>query len=414
MTVTYCMPVSADTTLYPTRTKHLNEPEYPEVQSLRSSDLTAIAARMHLQWFAAEDEGRTEEPTEQKIRKAREEEGKVAKSADVTSAVMLILAALTMAVLSRWLWQTMLEMMGYFFRQTTEIDVRVDHMLAQAFYYYFIRLALPVALVSFIAAWAANVLQVGFLFTAQPLTPDPKRIAPNFGKWAKKSFAGEEAAFNMAKNIGKVLIVAGIAILNVQPRFGEIARLVDGTVYHGVLLISRLGFQILLQTAIVFLVLSLFDYLFQKRQHRESLKMTKEEVKEERKTYEGDPQIKQRLRQRMQEVLSRNMMEKVPTADVVVTNPTHFAVALEYDRRTMEAPTVTAKGQDNIAARIREVAVANDVPVIENKPLARALHAEVEVGDVVPERYYEAVVAVLKHVYAMKKAEKREKWWGGV
>ena len=388
--------------------------EYSPTRGSYSSDLTAVAAQMHLQWFAAEDEGRTEEPTEQKIRKAREEEGKVAKSADLTSAVMLVLAALTMATLSRWLWQTMLEMMGYFFRQAAEVDVRVDQVLTRAFYYYFVRLALPVAAVCFVAALAANVLQVGFLFTAQPLIPDPKRIAPNFGKWAKKSFAGEEAGFNIAKNIGKVLIVAGIAILNVQPRFGEIARLVDGTVYHGVLLISRLAFQILLQTAIVFLVLSLIDYFFQRRQHRESLKMTKEEVKEERKTYEGDPQIKQKLRQRMQEILNNNMMEKVPTADVVVTNPTHFAVALEYDRRSMEAPTVTAKGQDNVARRIREIAADNDVPVIENKPLARALHAEVDIGDVVPERYYEAVVAVLKHVYAMKKAEKREKWWGGV
>lgn len=387
---------------------------YSTMSGSYSSDLAGIAARMHLQWFAAEDEGRTEEPTEQKIRKAREEEGKVAKSDDLTGAAMLVLAALTMAVLSQWLWQNMLEMTGYFIRQAAEVNVRVDRILTQAFYYYFIRLALPVATVCFVAAWAANVLQVGFLFTAQPLTPDLKRIAPNFGKWAKKSFAGEEAAFNMAKNIGKVLIVAGITILNVQPRFGEIARLVDGTVYHGVQLISGLGFQILLQTAIVFLVLSLFDYFFQRRKHRESLKMTKEEVKEERKTYEGDPQIKQRLRQRMQEILSNNMMEKVPTADVVVTNPTHFAVALEYDRRSMEAPTVTAKGQDNVARRIREIASENDVPVIENKPLARALHAEVDIGDVVPERYYEAVVAVLKHVYAMKKAEKREKWWGGV
>ncbi len=378
-------------------------------------DLHDVAGRMHLQWFAAEDEGRTEDPTEQKIRKAREEEGKVAKSADVTSAIMLVLATLTIAVLSRWLWNTMLEMVGFFVRQTGEINPRSEAgVLAAAFYSYLIRLSLPVAAVCFVAALAGNLMQVGFMFTPKPITPDPKRIAPNFGKWIKRSFGGEEAAYNMAKNLGKIFLILLVSVLTVQPQIGRLIRLVDGTPYHGVILIAELAFRILLWTGVIFLVLSLFDYFFQKRQHLESLKMTKQEVKEERKTYEGDPHIRSRLRQRMQEVLSRNMMQKVPTADVVVTNPTHFAVALEYDRRTMEAPTVTAKGQDHVAQRIKALAAENDVPVIENKPLARALHDEVEIGDLVPERYYEAVVAVLKHVYALNAGAKREKWWGGV
>jgi flagellar biosynthetic protein FlhB len=129
--------------------------------------------------------------------------------------------------------------------------------------------------------------------------------------------------------------------------------------------------------------------------------MTRQEVKEERKTYEGDPLVKSRLRQRMQELLGRNMLRNVPQADVVVTNPTHFAVAMEYDRLTMEAPTVTAKGQDHLAQRIREIAAESRVPLVENRPLARALYSQVEIGDQIPETFYEATVIVLKQVYEM-------------
>jgi flagellar biosynthetic protein FlhB len=169
--------------------------------------------------------------------------------------------------------------------------------------------------------------------------------------------------------------------------------------------VAGIAFRILIQAAIVMLLLSIFDYMFQRHQHRESLQMTKQEVKEERKTYEGDPMVKSRLKQRMQEMMSRNMVQNVPQADVVVTNPTHYAVALEYSRDTMVAPTVTAKGQDNMARIIRETAEEHEVPVIENKPLARALYAEVEIGDVIPQKFYEAVVAVLKQVYRMSGRE---------
>ncbi len=380
---------------------------------LLNDSLLRAAERMHLQWFAAEDEGRTEDPTEQKLRKSREEEGKVAKSQDTTSAVILLVGVLTIFVLSGWLWNGMQEMMMYFLRQIGEVNVATDHVLGMAFYHYFIRLAAPVAAVSFVAAWAGNLVQVGFLFTTKPLMPDPKRIAPNFGKWAKKSFASEEAGFNLAKSLGKVIMIAAIGFFNVQALSGQLVNLVYGTIGSAVAVIAGLAFRVLLQTSLLFLVLSLFDYVFQRRQHIESLKMTKEEVKEERKNYEGDPLIRNRLRQRMQEVLSSNMMQRIPDADVVITNPTHFAVALEYDRIRMDAPTVTAKGQDHVAQKIRERARENNVPIVENKPLARALHAEVEIGDSIPEKYYEAVVKVLKYVYSLSGAQKRQKWWGG-
>lgn len=356
---------------------------------------------MHLQWFAAEDEGRTEEPTEHKIRKARED-GKVAKSQDVTQAIVLIFTAATLALVAGFMFREMGQMVSYYFSNLTEIDVTETGVIAGTFLRYFVRLTLPIGAVAFVAAVMGNVLQVGLLFTVKPITPDFKKITPNFSRFVQKSFMSSEALFNLAKAVGKVLIVGAIAFVNIRSRIDQITNLLWVPFLQSVRFIALTGLSILLQVSVVFLVLSIFDYYFQRRQHRESLKMTRQEVKEERKTYEGDPLVKSRLRQRMQEVLSRNMVRKVPEADVVVTNPTHFAVAMEYKRELMTAPMVTAKGQDLVAQRIREIAVESGVPIIENRPLARALYHEVEIGDEIPQQFYEAAVAVLKQVYTMK------------
>ncbi len=356
---------------------------------------------MHLQWFAAEDEGRTEEPTEHKIRKARED-GKVAKSQDVTQAIVLLFTAATLALVAGFMFREMGRMVSFYFSNLTEIDVTETGRIAGTFLRFFVRLTLPIGAVAFVAAVMGNVLQVGLLFTVKPITPDFKKIAPNIPRFVQKSFMSTEALFNLAKALGKVLIVGVIAFVNIQSRIDQIANLLWVPFLQSVRFIALTGLSIVLQVSVVFLVLSIFDYYFQRRQHRESLKMTRQEVKEERKTYEGDPLVKSRLRQRMQEVLSRNMVRKVPEADVVVTNPTHFAVAMEYKRELMTAPMVTAKGQDLVAQRIREIAVESGVPIIENRPLARALYHEVDIGDEIPQQFYEAAVAVLKQVYTMK------------
>ena len=157
----------------------------------------------------------------------------------------------------------------------------------------------------------------------------------------------------------------------------------------------------MIETALILLVFSLPDYFFQRKKHLESLKMTKQDVKEEMKQSDGDPMVKSRLRQRMNELMTNQMMQSVPNADVVVTNPTHFAVALEYKQESMPAPRVVAKGMDEVAQRIKGVARDNDIPIIENKPLARALHANVEIGDEIPEEYYSIVSGILVKIYEM-------------
>ncbi len=359
-----------------------------------------LFSSMTLQWFAAEDEGRTEDPTEQKIRKAREE-GKVAKSQDVSSTIVLLGGIAVLALMGRSIFTTLQDMMKFYLSLVSEAPVQGSGILARAFFEYFTRIMLPIAAVVFVAAFVGNVVQVGFLFTTKPLKPDFKRIAPNFAKYFKRSLFSSEALFNLGKSIVKVVIVVGISFLNVQARIQEILALVRRPFMEGFFLISDLAFAIIVQASIVMLIFSLLDYWFQRRQHRDSLKMTKQEVKEERKNYEGDPQIKARLRQRMREILQANMMRKVPEADVVVTNPTHFAVALEYRRSSMDAPTVTAKGQDHVAQRIKAIAAEHEVPVMENKPLARALYADCEIGDQIPVEHYQAVAELLKLVYRM-------------
>jgi flagellar biosynthetic protein FlhB len=355
---------------------------------------------MHLQWFAAEDEGRTEEPTEHKIRKAREE-GKVAKSAEVASSVVLLFAIITIAILGPYYMRTLREMMSFFLGKAGEARGPADGTLFPAFLNYFIRLLLPLAAVSFAAAILGNVVQFGFLFSVKPITPDLNRIMPNFSRFVKKALLSTEALFNLVKSVFKVLVIGLVAFLNIRSELGPIMNMIRSPFLQACGLIAVVAFKIMLESAIILLFLSLIDFYFQKRQHIESLKMSKQEVIEERKTYEGDPLVRGRLRRRMRELLSRNMIQSVPKADVVVTNPTHFAVALEYKNAAMEAPMVTAKGQDHIAENIKRIALENEVPIIENKPLARALHAEVEIGDVIPVKYYEAVATVLRQVYAM-------------
>ena len=355
--------------------------------------------RIHLQWFAAEDEGRTEEPSEYKLRKAREE-GRVAKSQELVAAIGLLLPAAAIVILAPSMGRTMREMVLYYFGLVGKADITTDAgPIAQAFFMYFIELTLPVAAVAVIGAIFSNVLQVGFLFTVKPITPDFSKIVPRFGQYFKRTLFSIEGLFNLAKSILKVALIGFISYLIIQGEFDKLRTLFEGPFWPSVTFVFSLAMRLVLVVAIALLALAVPDYLFQRRQYMEGLKMSKEEVKEEHKMQEGDPMVKNRMRERMRELLSRNMAANVPKADVVITNPTHYAIALEWDREKMAAPTVTAKGVDEVAQRIKRIAMDNGVPLVENRPLARALYAEVDIGDAIPEKYYQAIAAVLAHIY---------------
>ncbi len=357
--------------------------------------------RMHLQWFAAEDEGRTEEPTEHKIKKAREE-GRVAKSQELNAAVILILGMGALGILSSNILETFISMMRFFFDRAAETAMLENGAAVKAFFDFLVRLTAPIMLLVFIVSIVINIIQVGFLFTVKPVVPDFTKIIPRFGRYFKRALFSAEAGFNLLKAIAKVAVIALVAFLNIQAEFTKLVNLLHVHFFQAFSFTAQLVFRIVLETGIIMLVISILDYVFVKRRFREQLKMSKQEVKEERKMYEGDPLIRSRLRERMREILFRNMMKAVPKADVVITNPTHFAVALEWDRISMVAPTVTAKGADHVAARIKAVAAEHGVPVVENKPLARALYDDVDLGDAIPDKFYEVLATILAQVYKLK------------
>ena len=354
---------------------------------------------VHLQWFAAEDEGRTEEPSEHKIRKAREE-GKVARSPEVSSALVLLAGISALGLLGRNMLASTVQMFTFFLSRAGSPDSFTWGMFS-AFMNWLMAITLPIVIVVFIVAILGNVIQVGFLFSVKPITPDFGRIVPRFSRWLSRSFASGEALFNFAKSLVKIAFISVIAYLNIRAALPELTRLALSAFLVGVSTISRIAFRIVLEAAIALLVFSAVDYWFQRRQHMESLKMSKQEVKEERKMYEGDPLTRSRLRERMREIMRRTMLKAVPKADVVITNPTHYAVALEYNRALMIAPTVVAKGADLVAQKIKEVATENGVPIMENKPLAQALFKEVEIGDTIPEKFYDAMSIILAEVYRL-------------
>ncbi len=363
-----------------------------------ADDPPAIFA-VDLQWFAAEDEGRTEEPSEHKLRKAREE-GKVARSAEVSSSLVLLAAIAALGLLGSSILGSSVQMLTWFLSLAGNPDA-LSGGLMTAFMSWLVKIGLPVLAIVFLAAIVGNVLQVGVLFSVKPITPDFSRVVPRFSRWLQRSFASPEAAFNLAKSLVKIALVVAISVMNILGEVRDLAGLSMAAFLPAVALISRVAFRIVLESAVAFLAFSAVDYWFQRRQHMESLKRSKQEVKEERKMYEGDPLTRSRLRERMREIMRRTMLTAVPKADVVITNPTHFAVALAYDRAVMPAPTVVAKGADLVAQKIKEVAAANAVPVMENKPLAQALFREVEIGDVVPEKFYEALSIILAEVYRL-------------
>ncbi|MCX7025556.1 MAG: flagellar biosynthesis protein FlhB [Spirochaetes bacterium] len=370
-------------------------------------DARRVLAHVHLQWFAAEDEGRTEEPSEYKLRKAREE-GRVAKSPDLVSAIGLLLTSVTFAIIAPWWFGNLRDMLAWFLSVSTELDPVTDSgLMASAFFGYFIKLSLPLGIVGVAAAIFGNVLQIGLLFTVKPITPDFKRIVPRFGQFLQKTVFSIEGLFNLAKSIVKIAIIGGIAWTIVQAEMDRLLVLFAQPFWISLKLVGGMALKLVIATAVALLAFSVPDFLFQRRQFTEQMKMSLQEVKEERKMYEGDPTIKGRLRERMRELLTKNMAANVPKADVVVTNPTHYAVALEWNRETMVAPTVTAKGADEVALRIRKLASDNDVPIVENRPLARALYADVEIGQVIPDKYYQAIATVLSHVYAMRPEKAR-------
>lgn len=348
--------------------------------------------------MAAEDEGRTEEPSEYKLEKARKE-GRVAKSQEVSSALVILLCVVMLIFLGKYIFSQCIQIYTFYFNKCHSTAIR-DPKLFSFFFIELIKIVIPIALVGGIAAFLGNVIQTrGIVFSLKPIEPKFSNIVPRFGEFFRKTLFSGRGLFNIAKSFLKVLVIVIIAFFLISDDIFVLIEIIkNGQIFNAVGEIATMAAKLLLIVAILFLGISIPDYFVQRREFRESMKMTKQEVKEEYKELEGDPEVKNKLRQMQQQLLAQNIPKAVAASDVVITNPTHFAVALSYKKMEDEAPKVTAKGEDQTAFYIRRVATENNIPIVENKPVARGLYTETQIGDIIPETYYKAISLIYSHL----------------
>ncbi|MGL5955272.1 MAG: flagellar biosynthesis protein FlhB [Brevinema sp.] len=373
---------------------------------LQKFDLTAILndpilLSMDLQRFAnPEEEGRTEEPSEAKKRKAREE-GNIPQSPELIGIISFLSIFLCLVLFWRFFYTNLYKNFLFFFDGIDTIRLTKNNIQGMSVYLLTVVMTTlaPIFLTAVVSTLVASLAQTKFLFTTKKLAPDFKKVFGNMFSNLKKMFWSKQAIFNLGKSLAKVIIVFGIAFLFMMNKLGTIISYIHVDNNVAISSIAQIIVKFVFITGIILLLLAISDYVFQYREYIDSLKMTKQEVKEEFKEQEGNPEIKQKIRQLEQQLGQRRMMQAVPTADVIITNPTHYAIAIKYDRSYMNAPIVVAKGTDRTALKIREIAQDNRVPIYENKPLARGLYSSVNVGDEIPYEFYKTIADILSLVY---------------
>ncbi len=362
-----------------------------------------------LQFFAKEGPGgeKTEEATSKKLQDVRKE-GQVCKSTELTNAIALIAAFLTIRLSGLMIGQNFVNIFHYIYDNIPDLITfwdgeipmqQVDRIFRTVMLRMIIMMT-PVFIVGVLVAFVVNVLQVKWKITTKPLKPKLSKINPASG--IKRLFSKEKLV-ELLKSILKVGLIAYVVYSYMKDRVGMLLWMYDFDTLAAVGLVSKTVIDVAIRIALIYLIIGIADYFYQRHKFREDTKMTKQEVKDEYKDAEGDPQIKSKIRQKMQEASRRRMMQAVPEADVVITNPTHYAVALKYDTEISDAPIVTAKGQDFLAQKIKELAAEGGVEIVENKPLARMLYHNVELGAAIPPELYQAVAEVLAFVYNLKK-----------
>ena len=362
----------------------------------------------NLQFFAKDGPGgeKTEKPTSKKLSDARDE-GKVAKSREVSNALGLIALFLILKVLIGTFGNQFLETFNGIYSKIPDvvsysaggISVATVTSVINTVLIRILTILLPVLLVGFAVAFASDIIQVKWKVTLKPLQPKFSKLNPISG--FKKIFS-KEALFELLKSLIKIVIVCWIAYSTLRDEFHNIFFLYDMPLKQAIVFIGDLAISIGLSISLTYVLIALADFVYQKLRFNEDMMMTKQEVKDEYKNTEGNPEIKSKQRARMREVSQRRMMQDLKTADVVITNPTHYAVAVKYDQNESSAPVVVAKGEDYLAAKIKEAAKENEIEIVENKPLARMLYANVDIGAQIPPELYQAVAEVLAFVYNLK------------
>ena len=350
--------------------------------------------------MAEDNDNKTEAPTPRRRQEAREE-GNIARSTDLTASVLLIGSV----VLLKMCGTPLVEALKTFLHEMLSAHSlgAIDLGSATQASLHGVLLAgsalAPLLLGLMLLAVVVNIAQVGFFLSTKRLEPNLGALNPLRG--IGKLFSGPQTAVALLMNLLKLVLVGAVAYSAVDGRLGLIVSAQQLGFSQAFGLGAEVLYSIALRVGALLFVLAAVDFAWQKYRIERDLRMTKQEVKEEMKRMEGDPHIKQRRRQLAQQMLKNKMKKAVPTADVVVTNPTEFAVAIKYDPETMNAPRVVAKGRGLIAAEIRRIAIEHGVPILERKPLARALYKIVDIGQEVPEEFYSAIAEILAYVYEL-------------
>ncbi len=355
-----------------------------------------------LQLFADGEGGeKTEQATPRRREDARKK-GQVFKSADLNSAIILLTGSVLLYLTMSSMVDNLKSFTSLYILDRTLQDFSVQYacdLLIEAIYIT-ARILLPILVGTFIAAFAISYLQVGSLFSSEALTPKLERLNPLQG--FKRIFS-RRSLVELVKSLFKVGITGYIVYTVIKKYYFVFPRFVDMELAATCKTLGTVVFEMAIKVGICFVILGLLDYIYQWYEHEKSLKMSKHEVKQEYKQSEGDPLVKSRQRQIQREFAMKRMMSEVPQADVVITNPTHFAVALKYDIEAMDAPVVVARGQDFVALRIKEIARQNNVTIVEDPPLARTLYYSLDLGDLIPEELYQSIAEILAFIYKQKR-----------
>jgi len=343
---------------------------------------------------------KTEAPSSKRRADFRKK-GQVAQSKEVQTAALFTLVLLFWIFYMPSFWSSMSEFLATLWRNLSVFDGSPSGITSLAIFIVknMAVLLAPLFLLVMIIGVFSSLFQIGWLFTTQPLVPDLSKLDPIKGLGRMFSM---KSLVDLVKSILKIILIGWVAYSTVLNNFEEALILVDTSVTETILYLGRIATLILAKVCAILILIAAIDFLYTSYEMEEKMKMTKQEVKEEYKEMEGDPYIKSQIRRIQQEMARKRMMAEVPSADVVVTNPTHFAVAIKYDSLSMDSPVVIAKGADHVAMRIRELARENDVPIIENPPVARLLH-NIDLGAAIPEELFKAVAEILAHVYSLKK-----------
>jgi flagellar biosynthetic protein FlhB len=345
------------------------------------------------------DDDRTETATGKKRGEAREK-GNIARSPEVVTAFLLGAALIGLWMSSEHLFERVAAVCVFIFSQCAQFTVSRGSVMALLWYVFFTVIAAlaPLFLATIIGAMAGNILQVGFMFTTEPLTPDLGRLNPINGL---KNLFKPENILEFVKGLIKVTVLTWVAYATIKGDLDNLPFLSDAPLQTFMVYQLDMGFRIIKNVLIIYALIAAADYALKRYEYEKGIKMTKQEVKDEWKQTEGDPQIKRRIRSLQVEMARRRMMAEVPKADVVITNPTHFAVALKFDPAEMEAPQVLAKGADRVAHRIIELAEENHITIYRAPEVARALFRQTEPGDTIPADMFQAVAEILAHVYRL-------------